>query len=140
MKRLTVLFALLLAASAAALAQEPLVFDNAAQEERYNALTLELRCTVCQNQSLADSDAPLAQDLRAEIYDMMMAGRSDEQIKTFMIERYGDFVLYRPPVQGNTLALWVIPVALLFLGAVAVFFVVRNHNRKLTARGEGEIT
>ena len=134
MKRLTVLFALLLAAGAAALAQEPLVFDDAAQEERYNALTMELRCTVCQNQSLADSDAPLAQDLRAEIYDMMMAGRSDEQIKTFMIERYGDFVLYRPPVQGNTLALWVIPVALLFLGAVAVFFVVRNHNRKLAAR------
>jgi cytochrome c-type biogenesis protein CcmH len=138
MKRLTLLFALLLAAGAAALAQEPLVFDDAAQEERYNALTLELRCTVCQNQSLADSDAPLAQDLRAEIYDMMMAGRSDEQIKTFMIERYGDFVLYRPPVQGNTLALWVIPVALLFLGAVAVFFVVRNHNRKLAARREEE--
>ena len=138
MKRLTLLFALLLGAGAAALAQEPLVFDDAAQEERYNALTMELRCTVCQNQSLADSDAPLAQDLRAEIYDMMMAGRSDEQIKTFMIERYGDFVLYRPPVQGNTLALWVIPVALLFLGAVAVFFVVRNHNRKLAARREEE--
>jgi cytochrome c-type biogenesis protein CcmH len=138
MKRLTLLFALLLAAGAAALAQEPVVFDDAAQEERYNALTMELRCTVCQNQSLADSDAPLAQDLRAEIYDMMMAGRSDEQIKTFMIERYGDFVLYRPPVQGNTLALWVIPVALLFLGAVAVFFVVRNHNRKLAARREEE--
>lgn len=137
MKHLILLFALLLAAGAA-LAQEPLVFDDAAQEERYNALTLELRCTVCQNQSLADSDAPLAQDLRAEIYDMMMAGRSDEEIKTFMIERYGDFVLYRPPVQGNTLALWVIPLALLLLGAVAVFFVVRNHNRKLAARREEE--
>lgn len=137
MKPLILLFALLLAAGAA-LAQEPLVFADAAQEERYNALTLELRCTVCQNQSLADSDAPLAQDLRAEIYDMMMAGRSDEEIKTFMIERYGDFVLYRPPVQGNTLALWVIPVALLFLGAVAVFFVIRNHNRKLAARREEE--
>lgn len=137
MKRLTLLLALLLTAGAA-LAQEPLVFDDAAQEERYNALTLELRCTVCQNQSLADSDAPLAQDLRAEIYDMMMAGRSDDEIKSFMIERYGDFVLYRPPVQGNTLALWVIPVALLLLGAVAVFFVVRNHNRKLAARREEE--
>lgn len=137
MKRLIVLFALLLAVGAA-LAQEPLVFEDAAQEERYNALILELRCTVCQNQSLADSDAPLAQDLRAEIYEMMMAGRSDEEIKTFMIERYGDFVLYRPPVQGNTVALWVIPVALLLLGAVAVFFVVRNHNRKLAARREEE--
>jgi cytochrome c-type biogenesis protein CcmH len=139
MKRLTTILAgLLLLAAGVPLAQEPLVFDDAAQEERYNALTLELRCTVCQNQSLADSDAPLAQDLRAEIYKMMMAGRSDDQIKSFMIERYGDFVLYRPPVQGNTFALWVIPVVLLLLGAVAVFFVVRNHNRKLAARREGE--
>jgi cytochrome c-type biogenesis protein CcmH len=137
MKRLILILALLWA-TGVALAQEPLVFEDAAQEERYNALTLELRCTVCQNQSLADSDAPLAQDLRAEIYDMMMAGRSDEEIKTFMIERYGDFVLYRPPVQGNTVALWVIPLALLLLGAVAVIFVVRNHNRNLAARREEE--
>lgn len=138
MKRLTLLFALLLAAGSAALAQEPLVFDDAAQEERYNALTLELRCTVCQNQSLADSDAPLAQDLRAEIYEMMMAGRSDDEIKTFMIERYGDFVLYRPPMQGNTIALWVLPLVLLFFGAVVVFFTVRNRNRKLAALAQGE--
>ena len=138
MKRLTLLVVLLLAAGAAALAQEPLVFDDAAQEERYNALTLELRCTVCQNQSLADSDAPLAQDLRAEIYEMMMAGRSDDEIKTFMIERYGDFVLYRPPMQGNTIALWVLPLVLLFFGAVVVFFTVRNRNRKLAALGQGE--
>jgi cytochrome c-type biogenesis protein CcmH len=138
MKRLTLLFFLLLAAGAAALAQEPLVFDDAAQEERYNALTLELRCTVCQNQSLADSDAPLAQDLRAEIYEMMMAGRSDDEIKTFMIERYGDFVLYRPPMQGNTLALWILPIFLLLVGAVIVFFTVRNRNRKLAAQRQGD--
>jgi cytochrome c-type biogenesis protein CcmH len=140
MKRLTLLFFLLLAAGAAALAQEPLVFDDAAQEERYNALTLELRCTVCQNQSLADSDAPLAQDLRAEIYEMMMAGRSDDEIKTFMIERYGDFVLYRPPMQGNTLALWILPIFLLLVGAVIVFFTVRNRNRKLAAQRQGDST
>ena len=140
MKRLTLLFVLLLAAGAAALAQEPLVFDDAAQEERYNALTLELRCTVCQNQSLADSDAPLAQDLRAEIYEMMMAGRSDDEIKTFMIERYGDFVLYRPPMQGNTLALWLLPILLLLVGAVIVFFTVRNRNRKLAAQRQGDST
>jgi cytochrome c-type biogenesis protein CcmH len=140
MKRLTLLFFLLLAAGAAALAQEPLVFDDAAQEERYNALTLELRCTVCQNQSLADSDAPLAQDLRAEIYEMMMAGRSDDEIKTFMIERYGDFVLYRPPMQGNTLALWILPIFLLLVGAVIVFFTVRNRNRKLATQRQGDST
>jgi len=128
--------ALLLAAPL--LAQEPLVFESAAQEARYNDLTLELRCLVCQNQNLADSDAPLAQDLRQEIYEMMMAGQTDEQIKAFMVDRYGDFVLYRPPVQGNTLALWVLPIALLVFGAVVVAFTVRNRNRKIAAQGQGE--
>jgi cytochrome c-type biogenesis protein CcmH len=128
--------ALLLAAPM--LAQEPLVFDSAEQEARYNDLTLELRCLVCQNQNLADSDAPLAQDLRREIYDMMMAGQTDEQIKTFMVDRYGDFVLYRPPVQGNTLALWVLPLVLLAVGAVVVGFTVRNRNRKIAAQNNRE--
>lgn len=124
---------LLLAALAAAtaLAQEPPVFDTLEQEMRFAELTAELRCTVCQNQNLADSDAQLAQDLRAEIHQMILAGRSDEQIKSFLVERYGDFVLYRPPMQGNTLALWAIPIVLLFVGALAVTFVVRNRNRKL---------
>ena len=117
--------------------QEPLVFENAAQEERYNQLTLELRCLVCQNQNLADSDAPLAQDLRKEIHEMMVGGQSDEQIKAFLVDRYGDFVLYRPPMQGNTLALWVMPILLLLGGAVVVFFVVRNRNRKLAAQQKG---
>jgi len=130
--------ALALLLAAPLLAQEPLVFDSAAQEARYNDLTLELRCLVCQNQNLADSDAPLAQDLRREIYDMMVAGQTDEQIKAFMVDRYGDFVLYRPPVQGNTLALWVLPIVLLVFGAVAVAFVVRNRNRKIAAQGQGE--
>ena len=120
-------------------AQEPLVFDSVEQELRYQQLTLELRCAVCQNQTLADSDAPLAQDLRKEIYDMMQAGRSDEEIKSFMVARYGDFVLYRPPMQGNTLALWVIPGVLLFVGTIAVFLTIRRRNRLLAAqRGEGQ--
>ena len=122
----------------AALAQEPPVFDSLEQEMRFAELTAELRCTVCQNQNLADSDAQLAQDLRKEIYGMIRAGRSDEEIKIFLVERYGDFVLYRPPVQGNTLALWAVPVVLLFGGALAVVFVVRNRNRKLAEqRQEG---
>ena len=132
-------FSLLLLFLAAPLsAQEPLVFEDAAQEARYNDLTLELRCLVCQNQNLADSDAPLAQDLRREIYAMMMAGQTDEQIKSFMVDRYGDFVLYRPPVQANTVALWVMPGILLVLGAVVVYFTVRNRNRKLAAQQQGE--
>ena len=110
-------------------AKEPLIFMNPEQEARYNELTLELRCLVCQNQNLADSDAPLAQDLRKEIYDMMQAGRSNEEIKTFMVDRYGDFVLYKPPVQGNTLALWLAPAVLLLLGGVVVVLIVRKRTR-----------
>ena len=124
--------ALALAVSVAQ-AAEPLVFDDPSMEERYNELTLELRCLVCQNQTLADSDAPLAQDLREEIYEMMIAGQDNEQIKTFLVDRYGDFVLYRPAVGGNTLLLWLTPGILLGIGAIAVFFTVRKRNRRLAA-------
>jgi cytochrome c-type biogenesis protein CcmH len=139
MTRLILILAcLMLLGAAAVAAQEPLVFDDPAQEARYKDLTEELRCTVCQNQNMADSDAQLAQDLRREIYTMMMAGRSDEEIKSFLVERYGDFVLYRPPMQGNTLALWVVPGILLVIGAVVVLITVRRRNRKFAQqRQEG---
>ena len=120
------------------LAQEPLVFENPEQEARYIELTTELRCMVCQNQNLADSDAPLAQDLRKEIHGMMLSGQNNDQIITFLVDRYGDFVLYRPAMKGNTLALWLIPGVLLGIGAIALFFTVRSRNRKLIAqRQEG---
>ena len=119
--------ALVLACQAAA--KEPLIFMNPEQEARYNQLTLELRCLVCQNQNLADSDAPLAQDLRKEIFDMMQAGRSNEEIKIFLVDRYGDFVLYKPPIQGNTLALWLMPAVLLMLGGVVVMLTIRKRKR-----------
>jgi cytochrome c-type biogenesis protein CcmH len=129
---------LLLSAVAAHAQQEPLVFDTPEQEVRFAQLTTELRCLVCQNQNLADSDAPLAHSLREEIYEMMMAGQDNEQIKTFLVDRYGDFVLYRPEVKGNTLLLWLLPAILLGLGAIALFFTVRSRNRKLAAqRQEG---
>jgi cytochrome c-type biogenesis protein CcmH len=139
------LTALLLATTAVAQGprgedKEPLVFQSAEQEERYKDLTLELRCLVCQNQNLADSDAPLAQQLRGEIFDMLQDGRSDEEITGFMVDRYGDFVLYRPPMQGNTLALWVMPLAILLIGAVGVGFTVRNRSRKLAAARQKETT
>lgn len=117
--------------------KEPLVFSNLEQEMRFNQLTLELRCLVCQNQNLADSDAPLAQDLRKEIYDMLQAGRNDDEIKTFMVDRYGDFVLYSPPIQGNTLALWVMPAVILFIGGIGVFIAVRRRNRLLADQHKG---
>ena len=129
------IFALvLILLASAALAQEPLVFDNPEQEARYIKLTTELRCMVCQNQNLADSDAPLAQDLRKEIHDMMQAGQSNDQIITFLVDRYGDFVMYRPAMKGNTLALWLIPGVLLGIGGITVFFTVRGRNRKLAAQ------
>ena len=124
---------LLLAGMPAFAAVEVHEFDDPVQEARYKKLIAELRCLVCQNQNLADSDAPLAQDLRREIYDMMMAGQDNEQIKTFLVDRYGDFVLYRPKMEGNTLLLWLMPGILMVIGAIAVFFTVRNRNRRLAA-------
>ncbi|MDH4018492.1 MAG: cytochrome c-type biogenesis protein CcmH [Xanthomonadales bacterium] len=109
--------------------QEPLVFESMLQEDRFNQLTLELRCLVCQNQNLADSDAPLAHDLRAEIHEMLVAGKTDDEIKQFMVERYGDFVLYRPPVQKNTYLLWLAPMALLLIGGL----VLRSSVKKRAA-------
>ena len=135
-KWINLAFFLLLSGSA--FAQEPLEFDTAEQEARFQQLTLELRCLVCQNQNLADSDAELARDLREEIHEMMMAGQDNEQIKTFLVDRYGDFVLYRPAVGGNTLLLWLMPGILLGIGAIVILFTVRNRKRQLaTQRQEG---
>ncbi|TAJ25635.1 MAG: cytochrome c-type biogenesis protein CcmH [Bosea sp. (in: a-proteobacteria)] len=92
---------------------------DAEQQERYRRLVHELRCLVCQNQTISDSNAPLAQDLRAQVERQISEGRSDDEIRKYMTERYGDFVLYKPPVQNNTLVLWAGPF-LLLLGALAV--------------------
>ncbi len=90
-------------------------------EDRFHSLTAELRCLVCQNQSIADSHAPLAQDLRKQVREMMLAGRSDAEIRDYMTERYGDFVLYRPPMKPLTWALWFGPFLFLLLGLVAAW-------------------
>lgn len=99
------------------------VFTDPALQERYDRLIRELRCLVCQNQSIADSNASLASDLRREVREMMQAGRSDEEIRAFMTERYGDFVLYRPPVAPRTWLLWLAP-ALLLLGGIGIAGIV----------------
>jgi cytochrome c-type biogenesis protein CcmH len=127
-----------LVASQVAMEQEPLVFENQQQQDRFNSLTAELRCLVCQNQNLADSDAPLAHDLKKDILEMMQAGNSNNEIKSFLLERYGDFVLYRPPVQGNTLVLWLGPGILLLVGAFVVVFSIRKRGRLLTNNPESE--
>jgi cytochrome c-type biogenesis protein CcmH len=101
-------------------------------ERRLRKLEEELRCLVCQNQTLADSDADLAVDLRRQVESMVAAGRSDAQIKDYLVERYGDFVLYRPPVQRNTLALWLGPFLLLAVG-VGAWIVVQRRSTRVTA-------
>ncbi|TXH72540.1 MAG: cytochrome c-type biogenesis protein CcmH [Lysobacteraceae bacterium] len=109
-------------------AAAPLRFENAAEERRFHALTSELRCVMCQNQSLADSNAQIAHDLRREVLDLMRAGRSDEEIRDFLVERYGDFVLYRPRVNAETLLLWIGPLLLALGGGVALTRIVRRRN------------
>lgn len=96
-------------------------FPSAQEHDRFIALSQELRCLVCQNQSLADSDATLAKDLRAKIYLMIQEKKTDQEIKQFLVERYGDFILFLPPVKSHTLILWGFPFILLsfiFIGLV----------------------
>jgi cytochrome c-type biogenesis protein CcmH len=97
-------------------------------QARMKALSEELRCLVCQNQTLADSHAELAVDLRREVHKMIAAGQTNDQIKTYLVERYGDFVLYRPPMQANTVALWFMPFVMLLIGAI-VWAVVQRRSR-----------
>lgn len=111
-------------------------------EERVNKLSEELRCLVCQNQSLADSHAELAIDLKNQVRDMLKQGMSDKQVIDFMVQRYGDFVLYRPPVKSTTWLLWGGPF-LLLIAALAVFFVKmrrRPQSEPLTAEEHAAAT
>jgi cytochrome c-type biogenesis protein CcmH len=126
--------ALLLALCGAnALAIDPMPFRDAAEEARFRALAAELRCVLCQNQSLADSNAAIAQDLRKQVFDLMREGRSDEEIKTYLTERYTDFVLYRPRLESRTLLIWLAPAAVFLAGAIAVFAIVRRRARQAPA-------
>lgn len=128
---LQVLFAAMLAFAGVAHAQaiEPMPFANHAQELRFQQLTRELRCPMCQNETLADSDAPIARDLRNQIFKLMQQGKSDEQIKQYLVARYSDYVLYDPPLQPNTWLLWFGPLLILLSGAVVVVIVIRRHTR-----------
>ncbi len=102
-------------------------FKDPALELRYQALTEELRCLVCQNQNIADSHAELAQDLRSKVYEMLNKGDSNEQIIEYMTNRYGDFVLYRPPVNNKTMILWLAPVLTVLIGGCGFWFVLKRR-------------
>jgi cytochrome c-type biogenesis protein CcmH len=104
-------------------------------QSRYSALTHELRCMQCQNQSIADSPVGLASDLRAEVRDMLIAGKSDEQIRNFMVDRYGEFILFRPRFSPRNAWLWVLPALLIVLGGVVAMRIIRQRS-KLVASDE----
>ena len=105
-------------------------FPNEIMKVRYKALIDELRCLVCQNQNIADSDAELAQDLRNKVFELLMAGRSDTEILDFMVARYGDFVLYRPPVKALTVGLWAGPLILLVGGIWLLVAQIRKQGKR----------
>jgi len=105
--------------------------DDPVVEARLKRLAVELRCLVCQNQTLADSDAPLAEDLRREVRGMIVKDMSDEEIIDFLVSRYGDFVLYRPPLKATTTLLWVGPFVLLVGGGIALVVALRRRGRKV---------
>ncbi len=125
-------FGLVLTTNNAYANNNPITFNNKNLEQRYYSLIEEIRCLVCQNQSLADSDAPLAQDLRNEIYKMIHSKKSNNQITNYLVERYGDFVLYRPPLKKNTWFLWFGPFLFLAIAFFIVIFVIRNQSRNET--------
>ena len=122
-------FGLTAALPATAEEAAPLAADPVA-EKRLLELSNELRCLVCQNQTIADSNAELAVDLRREIRGMIQAGKTNPEIIDFMVVRYGDFVLYRPPVKGITLLLWGGPIALMLIG----FFIMQRYLRQRAKR------
>jgi cytochrome c-type biogenesis protein CcmH len=116
----------------------PLQFRDAAEEARFHALAGELRCVMCQNQSLADSNALIALSLRREVLDLMREGRSNDQIKDHLVQRYGEFVLYRPKLSGHTWLLWAAPLLLLLVGGGVVATIVRRRGARPVPTDEGQ--
>jgi cytochrome c-type biogenesis protein CcmH len=108
----------------------PLVFKGPAEEARFHTLTRELRCVMCQNQSLADSDAPIAHDLRREVLSLMESGKTDAQIKQYLVQRYGEFVLYKPRVEERTWLLWFGPLLVLLAGATVLGLRLKRNRRQ----------
>ncbi len=131
MKKLIIIFLLafnfLLSTNSAFAGEAKPLAEDPVLEARLKAMSQELRCLVCQNQTLSDSNAPLAEDLRKEIRTQMRAGKSDKEVIDYLVARYGDFVRYRPPVNSNTALLWFGPFLLLIIGAFVLYRVLKKH-------------
>jgi len=112
-------------------------FEDPVLQQRYESINRELRCLVCQNQTIADSNATLAADLRREVREMIAAGKTDDEIREFMIERYGDFVLYRPRMTAQNFLLWAAPVLLLLIAAAVLYRVIRRRGQETDIEAEG---
>lgn len=125
MKRMAL--ALMLATVGLLASAQPIEYRDAAEEAHFRALTEQLRCVMCQNQSLADSNAPIAHDLRLEVLRLMRDGKSDPQIKQYLVERYTEFVLYKPEVKPMTWLLWFGPGLLIVLGGLVIVFIVKRQ-------------
>lgn len=127
MTRFALILALLLAAANAA-AIDTNHLPTPALQSRYETLTHQFRCLVCQDEDIATSNADLAVNLRNRVRDMLLAGKTDQQIVDYMVDRYGQFVLYKPPLQANTLLLWLGPFALLLIALGSLFWIIRKRS------------
>jgi cytochrome c-type biogenesis protein CcmH len=134
MKRFVFLFLLFAGPALAALAPESL--PNPAQEAHARALQKEFRCLVCQGESIDESNAPLAADLRRLIREHIAHGESDAQIRQYLVARYGEFILMKPPVEPDTYLLWIGPVAVLLLGGLAIFLIISRARSRAPANDE----
>ena len=134
MKNIALSLLIMIMSGALAFAEEaPMLAKDPELEERVKAISLGLRCLVCQNQTISDSNAGLAVDLKNQVRDMLRQGMSEGEIKDFMVERYGDFVLYDPPVKGTTMVLWLGPLLMLILAFWMAVRIVRRRSRDLDA-------
>ena len=124
MKKIVIILLALMSANAFSI--DTLEFDTNAQRVQFQVLTEELRCPKCQNQNLADSNAPIAIDLRNEVHRMILEGNDEDQVIDFMVERYGDFVVYKPKFDASTYLLWLGPAFIAFLGFIIVLVTARK--------------
>jgi len=139
MRTLLIVLALLAGGSCLAKDASPLAEDEAV-EQRLNVIAEELRCLVCQNESLAGSRADLAMDLRREVRNLIKQGKTDAEVKDFMVSRYGDFILYRPPVKPTTWLLWAGPFALLIVAVAALIAYLRRRGKVVAEAGSDHLT